>query len=388
MPILFLTVVIDLIGFGIIIPIMPFIGLSLALNGLEIGLLIGIYSIFSGLFGPYWGRLSDRLGRKPVLLGCLTGTAISYIALAFCNSFWSILIIRALGGAVAGNFGIATAIVADITSPENRAKGMGMIGAAFGIGMTLGPFLGGILAGEQATLTGPALVAAGLTIFAIVIGGLFLKESLPDESRSQSKTPTSKPTISTFQLLKNTKNLWLSLQYFLHNHSVSLIGYLFPLWIAAKLGWGPKETGIIFGIQGLIIIIIQGGLMGRLVKRAGELRLLSMGILLIIFGYSLAIFATGSMDILITFYTIISGACCCMPVLNSLLSKRTPEQYRGRVMGTATSLSAWGRVAAPINGGLLLTYTSYTEAWILGVIVGLIYFSWVIREWLSPSTVK
>ena len=379
MPILFLTVVIDLIGFGIVIPILPFIGLRIGLDSFDIGILIAIYSVCSGICGPFWGKLSDRFGRKPVMLFCLFGGAVGYGLLATATTFWSIFFARALGGVMAGNFGIAAAIVADITSPENRAKGMGAIGAAFGIGMTIGPFLGGYLAGDNYNLTLPALVAAGLSLAAMLAGFIFLKESLNAEQRLAKQAQTSGQT-TLYGMMKQTGNRWLCLQYFLHNHSVSLMGYVFPLWVAASLGWGPKETGYVFGAQGVVAVLIQGGLMGRLVKHIGELRLLALGIVSLIIGYCIAFALPSQTGIVSAFFVAITGATFCMPVLNSLLSQRTPEHIRGRMMGTATSISALGRMAAPITGGLMLTWFNYSAAWLLGIVVGLMYLGWVINE--------
>ncbi|WP_019528986.1 MFS transporter [Dasania marina] len=379
MPILFITVVIDLIGFGIVIPILPFIGLEIGLSSFDIGVLIAIYSICSGICGPFWGKLSDKWGRKPIMLFCLFGGAVGYGLLAQADSYWSIFFARALGGVMAGNFGIASAIVADITTNENRAKGMGAIGAAFGIGMTVGPFLGGVLAGDHYNLALPSMVAAGLSLSAMLAGFLFLKESLgPEQRLLKAQQPADKSSL--YGMMKQTGNRWLCLQYFLHNHSVSLMGYLFPLWVAAMLGWGPKETGYVFGAQGVVAVLIQGGLMGRLVKHVGELKLLAIGITGLITGYSIALFFQSEVGIVTAFFVAITGATFCMPVLNSLLSQRTPEAIRGRMMGTATSISALGRMSAPIAGGIMLTLFGYSAAWILGIVMGCIYLSWVVHE--------
>ena len=263
--------------------------------------------------------------------------------------------------------------------PENRAKGMGAIGAAFGIGMTIGPFIGGLLAGDDYNLTLPSLVAAGLSLAAMLAGFIFLKESLSAEQR-QAKQNQSETKTSLYGMMKTTGNRWLCLQYFLHNHSVSLMGYIFPLWVAASLGWGPKETGYVFGAQGVVAVLIQGGLMGRLVKHIGELKLLALGIIGLIIGYSIAWGFPSQNGIVTAFFVAITGATFCMPVLNSLLSQRTPEAIRGRMMGTATSISALGRMAAPITGGLMLTWFNFHAAWLLGIFVALVYLSWVIKE--------
>ena len=179
MPVLFLTVVIDLIGFGIMMPILPFLAPQLGGNDFDIAMIILIYSLFAGLCGPFWGKLSDRFGRKPIILCCLGGTAISYLLLAYSESLAAVYASRAFCGIMAGNFGVASAMIADMTTAENRAKGMGLIGAAFGMGMVIGPFLGGVLAGDDMSFARPSLAAAALSLLAMIAGAITLKESLP-----------------------------------------------------------------------------------------------------------------------------------------------------------------------------------------------------------------
>jgi MFS family permease len=245
--------------------------------------------------------------------------------------------------------------------------------------MTIGPFIGGTLAGDNYNLALPAIVAAGMSLTAMSAGFVFLKESLNAEQRSL-KAQQPADNSSLYGMMKQTGNRWLCLQYFLHNHSVSLMGYIFPLWVAAMLSWGPKETGYIFGAQGVVAVLVQGGLMGHLVKRMGELKLLLLGIIGLITGFVIAFTFQNETGIVTAFFVAITGATFCMPVLNSLLSQRTPEAIRGKMMGTATSISALGRMSAPIAGGLMLTWFDFGAAWLLGIVMGFIYLSWVIKE--------
>ena len=205
MPILFLIVVVDLIGFGIIIPLLPFYAEFFYADPATVGLIMATYSLTQFLAAPYWGQLSDRIGRRPVLLVSLAGSAVAYFWLGFADELWVLFAARALGGLMAGNISAAFAYVADVTTPKNRAKGMGMIGAAFGLGFIIGPAVGGILAGPDpinADYKSPAFAAAGLSMMALALGVIFFKgiplagnsrsfES-PDEQRSTGAV-SSKP---------------------------------------------------------------------------------------------------------------------------------------------------------------------------------------------------
>ncbi|MFA7555991.1 MAG: MFS transporter [Spongiibacteraceae bacterium] len=387
MSVLFLTVVIDLIGFGIIIPIMPFLAPQLGGDDFDIAMIIAIYSVFAGVCGPFWGKLSDRLGRKPIILTCLAGTALSYVLLAFSTSLTEIYVSRAFCGLMAGNFGVASAMIADLTTPQNRAKGMGLIGAAFGLGMVIGPFMGGVLSGDDMDFTRPAIAAACLSLLAMTAGSFFLKESLLKEQRQQLQQHNDQaPTQSLLAMLKNTGNTLLICQYFIHNTCVSMVGYLFPLMVRDQLSWGPKEVGIVFGIQGIIMALLQGGVIGRVSSRFGELRCLMFGVSFMLTGLlCFSLIADNTSSILASVFITITGATFCMPMLNTLTSKRTPPHLRGRMLGTTTSMSAWGRVCAPLLGGAVLGFGGYSFAWLAGALFATAFLAWVVSELYKPA---
>ena len=174
---LFFVVLLDLIGFGIIIPILPFITPRLGGSNFDIALIIAVYALCAGVVGPFWGRLSDRFGRKPILIICTMGAAVGYLLLGFAQSLWMIYLARSVAGLMAGNFPVASAMMADVTPPAERAKGLGMIGAAFGLGLVLGPVLGGLLAGPDGSFVLPCLVAGVMSALAVIAAWLFLPES-------------------------------------------------------------------------------------------------------------------------------------------------------------------------------------------------------------------
>jgi len=381
MPILFVTVLIDLVGFGMIIPILPFMAPMLGATKFDIAMLIAIYSIFAGLCGPFWGRLSDHFGRKPILLICLFGGALAYVMLAFATELWMVYASRIFAGVMAGNFGVASAMVADITTPKNRAKGMGLIGAAFGVGFVIGPFLGGVLAGDQVNFVLPSLVAAGLSLLAFIAGWLFLDESLSAEKRAEHAIHRAQNAgQSMLGMLRETGNRLLVLQFFVHNSCISTVSYLFPLWVGSMLSWGPREVGYVFGIQGVVMAILQGSMIGVLVRKLGELVVMLVGVLIMVSGFLLASIASGELMMVSSFFVILTGGTVCIPMLNSLVSKRTPPPQRGRMMGTTTSTSHWGRVFGPLGAGVILSFSDFSHAWMMGGILGLFYISWIVSE--------
>jgi DHA1 family tetracycline resistance protein-like MFS transporter len=378
---LFMTVLIDLIGFGIIIPIMPFLVPSLGGSTMDIAYIIAIYSVFSFLMGPFWGKMSDRFGRKPIILLCLAGGGLSYVMMGLATSIFWLYASRVFAGLMAGNFGVASAMMADITPPQERAKGMGMIGAAFGLGMVIGPTMGGILAGDSHNFLLPCLAAGCMSLFAIIAGLIFLPESLPAEKRAEHAAHrASNPKQSLLAMLKETGNGLLVCQYFIHNTCISSVSYLFPLWVGSLLGWGAKEVGYVFGVQGLAMALLQGKFIGTLAQRFGDLPFLIFGVSLMISGFVIAAMASTAVLMVLSFFMAITGATCCTPILNTLTSKRTPPPLRGRMLGTTSSMASLGRVTGVLVGGFNLTHFGFSVGWIAAAVIACFLWAWAVRE--------
>lgn len=381
MPVLFLTVLIDLIGFGIIIPILPFMAPELGASAFDIALIIAIYSVFAGFAGPLWGRLSDRIGRKPVLLVCLGGSIAGYVMLALSTELWMVYAARIFAGCMAGNFGVASAMIADMTPASDRARAMGKIGAAFGIGMVIGPFLGGVLAGPEGAYHRAFWLAAALSLVALAAGWLLLHESLSASERDAHRDAHRRGDApSMLAMLRSTGNTLLACQYLLHTACISAATYLFPLWVGAVLGWSPREVGIVFGIQGLTMAISQFALIGPLIRIFGELRLLALAVGLVVSGFLLAMLADGPVTMVLAFFVLASGGTFCMPILNALTARRTPLTLRGRMLGTTSAMASWGRVAGPLLAGGILSLFGFAPAWLFGALVAMLYLAWVIGE--------
>ena len=382
MPILFSVVLLDLIGFGIVIPILPFLSPELGADKLDVAYIIVAYAVGAGLCAPFWGGLSDRIGRKPVIIICLAGAAISYVMLGLASALWMVYVARAFAGLMAGNVGVASAMMADITGPENRARGMGLIGAAFGLGLVLGPMLGGLLSGDQPGFTLPCAVAGVMSVLAMVAAAIFLPESLTPEKRASNRTHQQRGgSGSTYSMLREGGNRLLVLQFFLHNICVSSLTYMFPLWAGDTLGWGPRQVGIVFGIQGAIMAVVQGGFMGMIVRALGELQLLRIAVCGLVVGLAVGVFADTMLVMVGSIFVAMTGATLCMPLLNAIISHRSPVEVRGQMLGVSGAAASWGRVAGPLLAGFNLVFFGYHGAWLGSLLVSLLYLAWVMREY-------
>jgi DHA1 family tetracycline resistance protein-like MFS transporter len=381
-PILFSVVLLDLIGFGIVIPILPFLSPELGADKLDVAYIIVAYAVGAGLCAPFWGRLSDRIGRKPVIIICLAGAAISYVMLGLASALWMVYVARAFAGLMAGNVGVASAMMADITGPENRARGMGLIGAAFGLGLVLGPMLGGLLSGDQPGFALPCAVAGIMSLLAMVAAVIFLPESLTPEKRAANKAHQQGGEFgSTYSMLREGGNRLLVLQFFLHNICVSSLTYMFPLWAGDTLGWGARQVGIVFGIQGAIMVVVQGGFMGMIVRVLGELQLLRIAVCALVVGLTIGVFADTMLTMVGSIFVAMTGATLCMPLLNAIISHRSPVMIRGRMLGVSGAAASWGRVVGPLLAGFNLALFGYHGAWLGSLLVSFLYLAWVFYEY-------
>jgi len=357
MPILFLIVFIDLIGFGIIIPLLPFYAEYFQASPEMVGLMMATYSFTQFLAAPFWGRLSDRIGRRPVLLVSLAGASASYVWLGFSESLWMLFAARAVGGAMAGNISAAFAYVADITTRENRAKGMGMIGAAFGLGFIAGPAIGGILAGSDpvnADFQSPAFAAAALSAAALLLAFGTLKESLSVEIRQRLAQQLPQKRLSMFREAIKRPHLGLLLTLtFLSTFVFAGLESTFPMWSRRQFGWGPEQNGYLFAFVGLLSALIQGGLIGRLARKFGEAGLIIQGALALAIGIAMIPFSSSVVMLVIAMSIAGYGFSVISPALNSLISLQAGDDEMGGIMGVTRSASTMARFIGPAWAGFL-----------------------------------
>lgn len=354
---IFVTVLLDLIGFGMILPLLPFYGQELHATAFEIGLLFSSYSLAQLVFAPLLGRLSDRVGRRPVLLVSIAGSVAAYLLFAAASSFAVLLLARTLAGIAASNYAIAQAYVADVSSREDRSKAMGLIGAAFGIGFVLGPALGALLP----LLGGPRLVpltAVALSAVNLAIALAWLPESLSAELRGRSRQGSWLDFSDLRAAFRHAPLRGLMLLYFLVLFCFSMMEATLALFCQNRFGFGETGTGGLFVYVGVLLVVVQGGLLGRLVRRFGERRLILAGILLMASGLVLLPFAPASdppagiaLVLMLSSLALLAvGQGMNQPSTLGLLSRMTDDSSQGSTIGLTRSFGALARTLGPAAG--------------------------------------
>jgi len=358
--ILFFTVLIDLIGFGILIPILPYYAQRLGAGGLGIGVLFGIYSGMQFLSTAMLGKLSDRVGRRPILLTTIVMNVVGCLLFAAAHSYAVLFVARVFSGFGGGNISAAQAYVADITTPAERSRGMGIIGAAFGIGFVVGPAIGGFAAHFYGP-TAPALVAAGLSVLNFVSAYFVLPESLHADLRATRRLLDLSHLGRALRHEKLAPLMWAwgIAAFAFAGYTVAL-----PLWTGAQWGWRERELGWFFTLIGATAAIVQGGLFGRIAKRTGDRRLVIAGG----FGMALAIAvvpALPSAPVLYVFTFVLAFSnSIFVPAATGLVSILADPTEQGTVLGAAQALSALGRLCGPIILGHLYDVASPAAAFV------------------------
>ncbi len=383
LSILFLTVFVDLVGFGIILPLLPFYADRFGASGIQIGILVLSYSAAQFLVAPVWGRLSDRFGRRPILIVGLLGSAVSYLVFAYAGSITALLLSRIMAGVGGANIPVAQAYIADITPPEKRAGGMGLIGAAFGLGFIFGPAIGGILA--PVAPEAPGLAAAGLCFVNAILALFLLPESLSPEERAGRRDPAvsfhSRPSrVEEFRrILGNPRFVQILGVSFLFTAAFSAIHPVFPLFASERFGLDERGVGWLFAFMGTVSAVMQGGMVRVLVPRLGEaglVRLASVPFVLGLMGVGLA---PSVPWLLAALFLLSVGFGGTLPSLVSLLSRASAADVQGGSLGVGQSVSALARIAGPLLGGAAWDLLGSSAPFLTGALVALAAGLWGLR---------
>jgi MFS transporter, DHA1 family, tetracycline resistance protein len=350
-----LVVFIDLLGFSLILPLLPYYAKTFNASDTTVGLLVAAYAAAQLIGAPLLGRLSDRYGRRPMLLASIAGTFAGFLMLAFARSLWVLFLARVIDGITAGNLSIAQAYISDVTDAKNRARSLGMVGAAFGLGFIIGPAAGGAL--SQFGFMVPSLAAAGLSFINLALVALWLPESLTAERRAEMTHNNQRPPLSL-------KALWAALQRplvgpllhtrFFFGLAFSLFQTIFTLYALERFKIGANETGYILAYVGILSVITQGFLIGRLTARFAETRLIFISALILtvsMIGWALA---PDIVTLLVIMAPTSFSAGVLNTIINSAISKSVPSFEVGGMLGIASSLEAATRVISPLLGGFML----------------------------------
>ena len=352
------VIFLNMAGFGLVIPLLPFFGQAFDAPAWQITLMFSAFSVGQFLGEPVWGRLSDRFGRRPVLIVTTLGGALAYVALAFVPGIWAALGVRLVSGFLSGNISTLQGYLADITPPHQRAGRMGVMGSAFSLGFMVGPALGGLLARPDLGPTGfqIPLFAAALFGLAAALGVyLFMRETLTP-GRSPTVTPGDAPGKSALrQALADPVIARVFLISFITIAGFAGIEATYGLWTEARFGWGPREIGWAFMLAGLVGAICQASATGWLVRRYGEGRVLTAGLVFIGLG-TLAQFTAASWHMAaLGLAIVVFGQSITFPNLVAMISMATPPERQGEVLGLNMSNSALARIGGPILAGQLFS---------------------------------
>lgn len=351
LTILFFTLVVVMLGFGMMIPILPFYVNSFGASGGSLGLLMATYALMQLIFAPVWGSLSDRVGRRPILLLGVFGNGLTQLLFALSTSLWMLFAARALAGILSSaTLPTAMAFIGDSTDENQRGGGMGVVGAAMGVGMVLGPGLAGFLATDSLAL--PFFLAAGLSLVALILIAIFLPESLPPEARSAEGGKVRGPSFGLMWQALVGPTGFLFLLALLLSFGLTIFEGIFGLYALTRYAYGTETVGSILTMIGLVAAVVQGLLTGVLSRKLGEVAVIWISLTISAVGFLLMGLAESYLTVVLTVCFFIVGNSLLRPSVASLISKRTTTG-QGVAMGLNNSFMSLGRIAGPTWAGFV-----------------------------------
>lgn len=347
---IFATVLVDVLALTLILPLLPFLGQHHGASPLVVGLLFASFSACQLISGPILGRLSDRHGRKPILMTSQVGTCVGLLMMGLSDRLEWLFVGRMLDGLTAGNLSIAQAYIADVTRPEHRTKAFGLIGIAFGLGFLVGPAASGLLAARHG-FHAPLLAAAGLSAFSVVLTGVLLPKTPPAPSSASAELPPRTPGAASALASSAARGRLAELFFYVASFSVLTSGL--GLFLQRRFEFGVEETGWVFAFAGFVGALAQGGI-GRVVRKLGEARLSIVGLTMVIVGMA-GVSVAGTLALLLVAVAVHGlGAAVVRPTLTTMLTTSVGERERGLALGVHQSLSSAAQTAGPLVAGALI----------------------------------
>lgn len=347
---IFLVVFIDLLGFGIILPLLPYIAEKYLASPFQIGMLTATYSFFQLIASPILGRLSDRYGRKKLLIISQLGSAVGYLILGLAGNLPLLFLSRIIDGATGGNISIAQAYIADVTTKENRARGMGMIGAAFGLGFIFGPAIGGFL--SRFSYSAPAYFATAISLLTVLTTIFFLKETV-----NEKQAKVSPKTRLNFEEFRNVLSIYpigiLILIFFVVNLASSIQQSNFALWTQKTFNYGPTQNGWLFAYIGIIAVLVQLKFLPFLTKKFNEKNILYISLVFLFLGLVLIPLIPTPIFLYVSLFFLPFGMGLSNPTIQALASENVPKEEYGGTLGFLQSAGSLGRIIGPIVGGII-----------------------------------
>ena len=362
------VIFLNIAGFGLVIPLLPFFGKSLDAPAWQIAILFSAFSFGQFLGEPFWGRMSDRVGRRPVLMITIAGGALAYVALAFAPNIWLAFLARFVGGVLSGNISTLQGALADITRPEERAAKMGLMGSAFSLGFMVGPALGGLLAHPELGPLGfhiPLFAAAGFGLLSALAVFAFVRESRPEPRQGRQPNRLEVLRVS----LADPIILRVMLISFVVISGFAGIEATYGLWTEHRFGWGPREIGFAFMGIGVLGAFCQAVLTGMLVRRHGETTVLTAGLAAMWIGMLFQFLSPNWPVAMVGFAFVCFGQSICFPCLTALISQAAPPERQGETLGLNMSNMALARIGGPIFAGQLFSLVDPGAAFVVTAVL-------------------
>ncbi|MCX7797448.1 MAG: MFS transporter [Melioribacter sp.] len=373
LTVIFLTIFIDLMGFGILIPILPsFASKELGISDFGIGIIVASFSFMQFLFNPILGKLSDNIGRKPLIAATLLLTSFSYVVFSFAHSFFLLLLSRVLAGIGGSNIGVAQAYIADITPPEERIKGMGLIGVAFGLGFVFGPLIGAFVSKLGYSFTGLCSACFSFVAF------LFALVILPESKDVKKERINLKVKLFDMFFIKNVFKIpfvgFLIFIFFIIIFSIANLYGTFALLGYKFYHFSDQQNGILFVIMGIVGVLVQGILVNIVENKLTEKTMLLIGLFFMFIGLGLIPYGHNFLGVIIVISVLSIGTGILQPLVLSMISKYSDPSLQGSILGVNQSFSALARVLGPLWGGFSYEYLGYKAPFLTGAIFTFIIF--------------